>query len=121
VPTGPVCTAALLGDLQLAVRGLDGVVGFGFLGRDLLCADQRLTLTHSAADAEQKRGFLRLYVDHARAEQDKFEVVIAQSLTMGQFCLDSAKKPSNYEQLFPQEEQASVEAGDDGYDADADM
>jgi hypothetical protein len=31
------CTAALLGDLQLAVRGLDGVVGFGFLGRDLLC------------------------------------------------------------------------------------
>ena len=64
--------------------------------------EQRLTLTHSAADAEQKRGFLRLYVDHARAEQDKFEVVIAQSLTMGQFCLDSAKKPSNYEQLFPQ-------------------
>jgi hypothetical protein len=30
-------------------------------------------------------------------------------------------RPSNYEQLFPQEEQASVEAGDDGYDADADM
>jgi hypothetical protein len=40
---------------------------------------------------------------------------------MGQLCLESAKKPSNYEQSFPQEEQAAVEAGDDGYDADADM
>jgi hypothetical protein len=59
--------------------------------------------------------------DDARAEQDKFEIGIAQSLAMGQLCLESAKKPSNYEQSFPQEEQAAVEAGDDGYDADADM
>ena len=71
------------------------------------------TLIHSATDEEHTRGFSRIFVDHARSEGDKFEVILSQSLARGQFCLDSAKKPADWEtRILPQ--QPTMVAADDG-------
>lgn len=46
-------------------------------------------LTFSQTPAEYALGVARFYVEKARNESAKFQVLITQALAMGQFCLDS--------------------------------
>jgi hypothetical protein len=55
-----------------------------------------VVLTHSATDAEKRRGLCRIYVDHARTEADKFGIIVSQNFAIGQFALQSALLPANY-------------------------
>lgn len=53
-------------------------------------------ITYSQTPSEKKLGLARLYVSNGRNENDKFTVLISQSYTMGQFCLDSALINNEY-------------------------
>ena len=61
-------------------------------------ADQSLSL--STTEAESSLGLARIFVDKARSERDKFEVLITQSLEVGQFALDSVMMRSSYADLI---------------------
>ena len=65
------------------------------------------TLIHLLTEEEQLHAHPHL-VDHARAEQDRAEVFIVQSLTTGP-CLDSVRKPSNYDELLKEAGIAQIE------------
>jgi replicative DNA helicase len=54
-------------------------------------------LTYSQTPQEHKLGLARLFVSNGRNDEDKFVVLISQSYTTGQFCLDSALMSSAYE------------------------
>jgi replicative DNA helicase len=69
-------------------------------------------ITHSATEAETNCGLCRLFVDHARSEQDKFGVIVSQSLTTGQFCLEAARIPRDYfQRLMPQPQRTVAAVG----------
>lgn len=54
-------------------------------------------LTYSQTKAEYALGLARIYVEKARNEAAKFQVLITQALAIGQFALDSFRlKGSNY-------------------------
>jgi hypothetical protein len=55
-----------------------------------------VTITHSSTDYEQAHGLCRIFVDHARTEEDKIEILLTQNLKTGQFCIDSCRMPENY-------------------------
>lgn len=55
-----------------------------------------VTLTLSATQEEQQFGLARLSVDKARAEKDKFTVLITQAYDIGQFALESVPMLGNY-------------------------
>jgi len=47
-------------------------------------------LTYSQTDGEKRHGLARLHVAHARNNESGDTVLITQSYTTGQFCMDSA-------------------------------
>lgn len=58
-------------------------------------------LTYSQTAAEYDLGVARLYVEKARNEAAKFQVLITQAISIGQFCLDSFRlKGSSYWELM---------------------
>jgi replicative DNA helicase len=81
-------------------------------------ADQ--VVSYSATDAERRFGLARLFVPNARAEQDRFGVLITQNYQLGQFCLDSVYlKPSYFDKLkdlVGEDEPTPESDDDDGYD-----
>lgn len=56
-------------------------------------------ITYSQTPVEKKLGVARLYVAAGRDEQDKQVVLISQNYGIGQFCLDAAWIPGNWDQL----------------------
>lgn len=50
----------------------------------------------SRTEAEAKHGLGRLFVSKARAERDKFGILMTQSYATGQFCLDSVLMEAKY-------------------------
>lgn len=75
-----------------------------------------IVLTHSATDAEMQQGLCRIYVDHARSDKDKFQVVLTQNFNIGQFVLDAREMTpddtyfNDVEQLGRSEAEAEAEA-----------
>lgn len=57
-------------------------------------------LTYSQTLAEYKMGLARLFVEKARNEEAKQQILISQNYNVGQFCLDSASIHSEYWQLL---------------------
>ena len=53
-------------------------------------------LTYSQTSAEHKLGLARIFVEKARNEESKQQVLITQAYSIGQFCLDSAPIKSDY-------------------------
>lgn len=53
-------------------------------------------VTYSQTQAEYKLGLARLFVEKARNEESKMQVLIAQAYAVGQFCLDSVKLDAEY-------------------------
>lgn len=78
-------------------------------------ADVVLVLQQTAQ--EKQLGLARLYVSNARSEQDKFTILITQSLATGQFALTSQLMPANYlEQIISRKDptvSASIQDGDE--------
>lgn len=54
-------------------------------------------ITYSQTQQEHRLGLARLFVSNGRNDEDKFVVLISQSYTTGQFCLDSAMMSPEYE------------------------
>lgn len=61
-------------------------------------ADNVVTYTQTAQ--EKVIGLARLYVSNGRNDEDKFVVLISQSYSTGQFCLDSAMLALHYDDLL---------------------
>lgn len=70
-----------------------------------------ISVTYSQTDAERQLGLARLFVDKARADEDKFGVVVTQRYSIGQFALQSALLNSSYYDLV---EPPSRDEGDEG-------
>lgn len=66
------------------------VVTSGMLGEDWSMAQTAdVVCSISRTKAEREIGLARIFVDSARSMEDKYLVMISQSYTTGQFCLDS--------------------------------
>jgi hypothetical protein len=65
-----------------------------------------VVIIHSATEAETEHGLCRLFVDHARGEKDKFEVLVSQTFETGAFVLDSALMPRERPRNYPGEKAA---------------
>jgi hypothetical protein len=92
-------------------------------GEDIsLVQSSDIAITYSQTASEKKYGLARLYVEKARAEEDKFAVLITQSYALGQFALDAVRLPSDYwDQLGDmtgQEEDEEEEESGEENDAD---
>lgn len=59
-------------------------------------------ITYSQTPQEHKLGLARLFVSNGRNDEDKFVVLISQSYTTGQFCLDSALMNNDYDESVTQ-------------------
>jgi len=59
-------------------------------------------ITFNQSQEEYKRGLARLYVDKGRNDRRGDIILIAQNLSLGQFCLSSARMSSNYNELLKQ-------------------
>lgn len=57
-------------------------------------ADQVMSLT--STEAEFRLGLARMFIDKARGESDKFEILLSQNFAIGQFALDAVLMRSNY-------------------------
>lgn len=57
-------------------------------------------ITYSQTRAEYKLGLARLFVEKARNEEAKMQVLITQAYSVGQFCLDSLLLDSDYWDLL---------------------
>jgi len=55
-----------------------------------------VVLTYSQTPAEKSLNLARLFVEKARNEESKMQVLITQAYGVGQFCLDSAPIHSDY-------------------------
>lgn len=55
-----------------------------------------VAITYSQTPAEKLLNLARLFVEKARNEESKMQVLISQAYQIGQFCLDSAPIRSNY-------------------------
>lgn len=55
-----------------------------------------MLLTYNQTKAEHKAGLARVYVDKARGDEDKFQVLISQAYHTGQFVLQSHFMPGDY-------------------------
>lgn len=53
-------------------------------------------MTYNQTDAEKKKNLARLFVSKSRNEESGFALLIAQSYTTGQFCLDSTWMSDTY-------------------------
>lgn len=53
-------------------------------------------LTYSQTKAEHALGLARLFVEKARNEEAKFQVLVTQAYGIGQFALDSVRLPNDY-------------------------
>lgn len=53
-------------------------------------------LTYSQSTSEEKLGMARLFVDKGRDDIANIRVLISQSYTIGQFCMDSVRMADNY-------------------------
>jgi replicative DNA helicase len=60
----------------------------------LAVSDNFITL--SQTPAEKALGLARLYVEKARNEESKMQILITQALALGQFCLDSIRIDADY-------------------------
>lgn len=63
-----------------------------------------MVLVHSMTDWEKSIGLGRLYVEHARSEEDKFTLLLTHNYKTGQFALDSALMPDGYLNMIASEE-----------------
>lgn len=83
---------------QLTRSGHRAAVGRSTdIGEDwsqVLTAD--MVLIHSMTDWEKEMGLGRLYVEHARSEEDQMALLVIHNYKIGQFCLDSTRMPGNY-------------------------
>lgn len=61
-------------------------------------SDQAMSL--SSTRAELDRGLARLFIDKARSERDKYEILITQNFGIGQFALDAVMMRSRYKKLI---------------------
>ena len=71
-----------------------------------------MVLIYSRTPMEKSRGLARLYVDKNRGDVDDYTVVISQSYATGQFVLNSAYLPSNYQELLGVSEEEAEEDED---------
>lgn len=53
-------------------------------------------LTYNQTEAEKNLGLARIFVSNGRNDEDKFMVLMSQSYSIGQFCLDSALMTPDY-------------------------
>ena len=60
-------------------------------------------ITLNKTDAERELGLARLYVTAARDDVDKMEICISQAYGIGQFALDSALVPKDYDTFINKE------------------
>lgn len=60
-------------------------------------------ITYSQTEMEKKMGLARLFVSNGRNDEDKFVILIAQSYSIGQFCLDSTLLTADYWTLIEQQ------------------
>jgi hypothetical protein len=77
----------------------------------------------SSTDFEFEKGLARVFVGKARAERDRFQVLLTQLYAIGQFCLDSIPMPWKYKAMLEEqpgfdkhgeEEDDDDESGTDG-------
>ena len=59
-------------------------------------ATSDVVITYSQTPAEKSLNLARLFVEKARNEESKMQVLITQAYAIGQFCLDSAPIKSDY-------------------------
>ena len=59
-------------------------------------ATSDVVITYSQTPAEKQLNLARLFVEKARNEESKMQILITQAYAIGQFCLDSAPIKSNY-------------------------
>lgn len=83
----------------------------------LAVADNFLTLSQTAA--EKILGLARIYVEKARNEESKMQVLITQALALGQFCLDSILINADYWDMLRDKGETRSRRRDDDDDGDA--
>lgn len=62
--------------------------------------------TYSQTQAEYKLGLARLFVEKARNEEAKMQILMTQSYAVGQFCLDSIVLESDYWDVIKERDDA---------------
>jgi hypothetical protein len=76
----------------------------------------------SSTEFEFEKGLARVFVGKARAEKDRFLVLLTQLYAIGQFCLESIPMPWKYQKLLEElpgfEKDDEEEDDDDGSGAD---
>jgi KaiC/GvpD/RAD55 family RecA-like ATPase len=60
-------------------------------------------VSFSRTDTEKKFNLGRLYVEHCRDEEDRFELILTQNLAIGQWHLSSVLVPNNYWKIIEKE------------------
>lgn len=55
-------------------------------------------LVQSASEAERVRGLCRLFVNHSRENEDHWTSLLCQHYPTGQYCIESIRLPSNYQE-----------------------
>lgn len=63
-------------------------------------------VSFSRTDSEKRFNLGRLYVEHCRDEEDRFELILTQNLSIGQWHLSSVLVPDNYWKIIEKESQA---------------
>lgn len=63
-------------------------------------ATSDVVITYSQTPAEKSLGLARLFVEKARNEDSKMQILISQAYSIGQFCLDSAPIKSDYWEMM---------------------
>ena len=82
-------------------------------------ATSDVVLTYSQTPAEKSLNLARLFVEKARNEESKMQVLISQAYAIGQFCLDSSPIHSDYwdfmeDRTEKETSRARRKRGDDG-------
>jgi replicative DNA helicase len=60
-------------------------------------------VSFSRTDTEKRFNLGRLYVEHCRDEEDRFELILTQNLAIGQWHLSSVLVPNNYWKIIEKE------------------
>lgn len=83
-----------------------------------LIATTDVAVTYSQTETERRLGLARLFIDKARGERDKFELIITQAYDIGQFAIQSAPMDRVYLD-YVKEEKTEWESEQEGKDDDA--
>jgi hypothetical protein len=75
-------------------------------------------LTYSATETEQALGLARIFVNKARSEKARFQVLISQAYGIGQFCVSAHRMPDNYSDYLRANPATDAEEDQEGEEND---